>query len=71
MSRERLYLVRETLTGVAHYEVLATSKAEALRKVRGSEAGGMVHSQVDHMGTGEVELIDRRTRLPQSRSDER
>lgn len=53
----RLYLVRERLTGEAHYEVYARNKSEALVKVRRCEGGNMTHSIIDHLGVGEVERI--------------
>jgi hypothetical protein len=54
---QRRYLVHERLVGEAQYEVEATSKAEALAKVRRGEHEGMLDSRIEHTGRGRVDRI--------------
>ena len=54
-----VYMVREKLIGEAIYEVVATSKAEALECLRNGTHGDMVDSGVDHMGRGIATRLDR------------
>lgn len=54
---EYVYEVRETLRGEAIYYVVATSQKEAMEKVKSGDAGGMIDSGVDHMGTGTVKRL--------------
>lgn len=53
-----LYEIREKLIGEAIYEVVATSKREALEMLHDGRHGNMVESGIDHMGRGEVKRIE-------------
>lgn len=47
---EHRYRVLEKLRGTAEYEITATSKKDAIRKLREGDHGDMLDSQVLHTG---------------------